>query len=77
MELLYLVAYTRHNVKTGGTAYKVDYATPDIDMAKRKYHSLFGEFVGSEDFDFVSVIIYDSLGNLIKSEYWDRATVAE
>lgn len=73
MKTLYLVAYTRHNAKTGGDAYKVEFASESLNEAKKKYHALLGTFIDSEDFDFVSVILYDSYGNKIMSEYCEKA----
>lgn len=74
METIFMVAYTRHNAKTGGNAYKVDFASRDLSEAKKKYHALLGEYIASEDFDFVSVVLYDSYGNMIMSEYWEAPT---
>lgn len=73
MKTLYLVAYTRHNAKTGGDAYKVEFASESLNEAKKKYHALLGTFIDSEDFDFVSVILYDSYGNKIMAEYCEKA----
>lgn len=70
MEVLYLVAYTRHNKSTGGVAYKTDFASSNLSEAKKKYHALLGEFIANETYDFASVILYDSFGNTIMHEYW-------
>lgn len=72
MVKLYLVIYVRHNAKTEGTSYKVEFASDNLNEAKKKYHALLGTFIDSEDFDFVSVILLDSYGNKIMSEYSEQ-----
>jgi len=72
MKKLFLVAYTRHNASTDAWAYKVDFASEDLSLAKKKYFALLGEYVGGETFDHVSVILYDSNGNKLDSETWQK-----
>lgn len=66
---LYLVIYVRHNKSTGGMAYKVDFASPSLSEAKKKYHAICGEYFDSVDFDFVSVVLIDAFGNKIAGDY--------
>lgn len=70
MELMYFVAYVRHNKNTGGVAYKTELGTTNQTEAEKKFYSLLGEYIGGADFDFVSVIMYDSYGNMLDSKYW-------
>lgn len=69
METMYLVSYFRHNKVSGGNAYKVELATNDLREAKKKYHALLSEYTVGDTFDFVMVMITDSYGNKIISEY--------
>ena len=69
---MYFVDYKRHNASNNAWLYKTELGTADIDEAKKKYHALLGEYVGSDTFDFVCVTLSDMFGNVIKSEYWQK-----
>ena len=72
MNVMYLVTYFRHNKTTGGNAYKTELATESLDEAKKKYHTLLGEYINSDTFDFASIVITDNFGNRIEGEYWEE-----
>lgn len=76
MKTMYLVTYFRHNKTTGDNAYKVDFASADLSEAKKKYHALLGEFIANKTYDYAMVMLSDSFGNKIMSEYWSEQTEA-
>lgn len=69
MNTMYLVTIFRHNKISGGNYYKTELATNDLREAKKKYHTLLAENTVGETFDFVMVMVTDSYGNKIESEY--------
>lgn len=69
MNTMYLVTIFRHNKVSGGNYYKTELATPDKREAMKKYHTLLSENTVGDTFDFVMVIVTDSYGNKIESEY--------
>lgn len=74
METMYFVDYKRHNASSDAWAYKTELGTKSIDEAKKKFHALMGEYIGGDTFDFVCVTLSDMFGNVIASEYWEKAT---
>ena len=75
MEIMYFVDYKRHNASSNAWAYKTELGTINLDEAKKKYHALLAEYVDSDSFDFVCVSLTDMFGNVLKSEYWEKAKV--
>lgn len=69
MEPMFLVTIFRHNKISGGNYYKTELATNDRREAKKKYHTLLADNTVGDTFDFVMVMITDSYGNKIISEY--------
>lgn len=74
METMYLVTIFRHNKVSGGNYYKTELATNDLREAKKKYHTLLSENTVGDTFDFVMVMVADSYGNKIESEYDSEPT---
>lgn len=70
MKEMYFVSWFLHNAKNDGWAYKVENKYQTIDAAKKAFHTLLGNYVGSDTYDSVAVILTDSLGNTIQSEFW-------
>lgn len=70
MKEMYFVSWYLHNKENDGWAYKVENKYATIDAAKKAYHTLLGNYVGSATYDQVAVILTDSLGNTIQSECW-------
>ena len=64
------VSWYLHNKDNDGWAYKVENKYLDLDTAKKAYHTLLGNYVGSSVYDSVAVMLTDSLGNRIQSEFW-------
>lgn len=67
---MYFVSWYLHNKDNDGWAYKVENKYADLDSAKKAYHTLLGNYVGSAVYDSVAVMLTDSLGNRIQSEFW-------
>ena len=72
MNNLFMVLYTHHNKTTGGSAYKVDLASEKLETAEKRYHTLLSNYYDSETFDFFSVMIIDSFGNVIEHKFWSE-----
>ena len=68
--MAYFVSWYLHNKENDGWAYKVENKYLDLDSAKKAYHTLLGNYVGSSVYDSVAVILTDSLGNRIMGENW-------
>lgn len=77
MNNLFMVLYNHHNAETGGSAYKVDFASENLEAAKKKYHALLTNYCDNETFDFYSVMIVDSFGNVILHEWWKETVEPE
>jgi len=73
MENRYFVDYKLHNAENDGWAYKTTKSTTDIDVAKKDYHGQLNQYIGGTVFDFVQVSLTDMFGNVIMSEYWQKA----
>lgn len=70
MKEMYFVSWYLHNKENDGWAYKVENKYATIDAAKKAYHTLLGNYVGSSTYDQVAVILTDALGNTIQTECW-------
>lgn len=68
----YFVSFTLHNWKNGGWAFKIVNRFDDIVKAKKEYHSQLSTYIGSADFDMVTVTLYDAFGNVLQNENWTQ-----
>ena len=68
--MAYFVSWYLHNKENDGWAYKVENKYLDLDSAKKAYHTLLGNYVGSSVYDSVAVMLTDSFGNRIMGEFW-------
>lgn len=75
--LLFMVLYVHHNAETGGSAYKVDFASDNLEAAKKKYHALLTNYCDNKTFDFYSVMIVDSVGNVLENEHYSKPVEPE
>lgn len=71
----YYVSWYLHNKENDGWAYKVENKYADLDSAKKSYHALLGNYVGSTVYDSVAVILTDSYGNTIMKEWWSQPEI--
>lgn len=66
----YLVTYLIHNGQASAWDYRVTGRFGDLSLAKKEYHAKLAQFVGSEVYDNVAVMLADSYGNMVESEWW-------
>lgn len=70
LETIYLVSWCIHNKSENAwNATIVDQYT-DISAAKKAYHGQLSMYIDDPSFDSVSVMLTDSYGNKIMSEWW-------
>lgn len=72
MNTVYVVEFSAHNKNTDAWAHTVKGSNADRDAAKRLWHSECDRLFGSDDFDYVAVIMRTSSGNV---EYIDTKNV--
>lgn len=70
----YLVEICQHNGDTDKWNYKQTLFFESLDEAKKAYHNQLGTYIGYGALDHVSVILWDSYGNKLMSEYWHKVT---
>ena len=63
MNTTYVVEFSAHNKTTDAWAHNVSGSNTDLIQAKRSFHSECNRLFGSDDFDFVSVILRTHNGN--------------
>lgn len=68
MEIKYFVARAFRYKESGSWEYKIVGMYDDISAAKQAFHSNMGAII-KESNDLCMCIIYDSLGNLITSDF--------
>lgn len=68
--LKYFVSWYLHNKENDGWAYKVVNKYDTLDKAKKQYYAELANYVDSTAFDMVSVMLTDSYGNKIQSDFW-------
>lgn len=66
----YLVVYLIHNGQSNAWDYKITGRFDDLGLAKKEYFSKLSQFVGGDVYDNVAVMLLDSFGNKIDSEWW-------
>ena len=70
MQTIYFVSSYNHVVENNGWNYKVEGRYDTLDLAKKAYHALLGNYIGNTAYDHVAVMLTDSYGNKVMSEYW-------
>ena len=77
METMYFVSWYIHN-KTDNVwnATIVDQYN-DLSAAKKAYHTQLSMYINDDQFDSVAVILTDSIGHLLMSEYWTNYVAPE
>lgn len=75
METLYLVEICQHNGVKDAWNYKQTKTFTDLSLAKKEFHNQLGTYIGYGELDHVAVILWDSYGNKIMSEYWHKESV--
>lgn len=70
METIYLVSWCIHNKSTKEWAGTIVDKFTDLSAAKKEYHSQLSMYINDDNFDSVAVMLTDSYGNMVMSEYW-------
>lgn len=68
MNTVYFVSYFLHNKDNDGWAYQVVNKYVDLPTAKTEYHSQLASKIGVASYDVVTVMLTDSLGNVLMCE---------
>jgi len=66
----YLVVYLIHNGQNNAWDYRISGRFDNLSLAKKEYFLKLSQFVGSDVYDNVAVMILDSYGNRIDGEWW-------
>lgn len=67
---VYFVSSYLHVVSNDGWSFKVENKYTDLSAAKKAFHALLGNYIDNEAYDSVCVMLTDSMGNPIQTEYW-------
>lgn len=70
LDTRYLVVYFIHNGQNDGWDYRIVGNYADLGVAKKNYHAKLAEFEGGATYDNVAVMLLDSYGNKLESEWW-------
>lgn len=68
----FFVELNTHNGKTDAWNYKQTKKFDDYDSAKKEFHTDLSTYIQYGDLDHVSVVLFDSFGNMLNTEYWDK-----
>ena len=66
----YFVSWYLHNKENDGWAYKIVNKYDTIDKAKKAYYGELANYVDSSAYDIVCVMLTDSYGNKVMSDFW-------
>lgn len=77
METVYVVEYSVHNSTSDAWAHNVSGSNTDLNTAKRTFHSECNRLFGSDEFDYVAVILRTMDGNPIMRDYKNTYVVPE
>lgn len=72
----FFVTFKLHNFKNSGWAYKTE-RKDDYTEALKLYHKTLDTYIGSADFDLVTVEVSDAFGNVLKVETWTQEVPVE
>ena len=67
---MYFVSWYLHNKENDGWAYKIEGKYASLDSAKKAYYGVLANYVGSTVYDSVAVMLTDSFGNRVMSDFW-------
>ena len=77
MKTMYFVSWYIHNKTTGEWNATIIDKYDDLSVAKKSYHEQLAMYINGEDFDSVAVILTDSYGNNLMSEWWSNYVAPE
>jgi len=70
MQTMYFVSSYNFVKENEGWNYKVEGRYDTLDLARKAYHALLGNYIGNTAYGSVAVILTDSYGNIKEHEYW-------
>jgi len=70
MNRIYLVSWCIHNKETKDWSGTIVDKYDDLSAAKKEYHRQLSMYIDDDKFDSVAVMLTDSYGNMVMSEYW-------
>ena len=70
MKTMYFVSWYIHNKTEDEWNASIVDKFDDLSAAKKKYHEQLAMYINDDDFDSVTVILNDSLGNVLAKEWW-------
>lgn len=74
----FFVEYKLHNAENDGWAFKTVKSADNYDEALKSFHGECNTYIaGTQPFDHVLVYIMDAIGNVLKSEVWDKPITPE
>ena len=73
----FFVEFNTHNKDKDTWNYKQTKMFDDYDSAKKEYHSQLSTYIQYGTLDHVSVVLFDSFGNMLNTEYWDAPEIVE
>ena len=68
---MYFVSWYIHNKETNEWNATIVDKYAEFDAAKKEYHRQLSMYINDEQFDSVAVMLTDSLGNRIESDFWE------
>lgn len=71
METMYFVSWYIHNKKSNEWNASIVDKYSDISAAKKEYHRQLSMYINDEQFDSVAVMLTDSFGNRVASDFWE------
>lgn len=77
METMYFVSWYLHNKVNDGWAYKVENKYTTLDAAKKVYHQQLSNYIDSDVYDSVAVMLTNSYGGVDASEFWTNYVAPE
>ena len=73
----FFVEFNTHNAKTDAWNFKQTKKFTDYDSAKKEFFTALSTYIQYGDLDHVSVVLFDSFGNMLNHEYWDKPEEGE
>ena len=68
----YFVEFNTHNEMSDAWNYKQTKMFDDFDAARKEFHNIMATYIEYGNLDHVSTVLFDSFGNMLDHEYWDK-----
>jgi len=73
----YFVDYKLHNSENDGWAFKTEAHSANYDDMLKKFYAICNQYINTNPFDHVVVILSDAFGNQLKKEVWTKVVEPE